>query len=332
MLRDEDECRTPAKGSAEKMQALVTGCAGFIGSQLTDALLASGRRVRGVDAFTDYYDPARKRRNVAGALASDRFELVEADLCTTDIVELLDDVDVVFHLAGQPGVRVSWSDGFPLYVAQNVLATQRLLEATREHSVARLVYASSSSIYGNAPRFPVTEADLPRPHSPYGVTKLAAEHLCSLYAENWALPTVSLRYFSVYGPRQRPDMGFARFFDAALAGKPLPIFGSGNQIRDFTYSGDVVAATIAAGVADVEPGTVCNVAGGSSISVRQLIPLLAEIVGTDVAVEHLAAQPGDVDRTGGSIERARALLGWEPRVSLQEGLSAQFAWLGSLAG
>jgi UDP-glucuronate 4-epimerase len=309
------------------MQSLVTGCAGFIGSQLTEALLRAGHTVRGVDAFTDYYDPAVKRRNVVDALASVRFDLVEADLCTADLAALLDGVDTVFHLAGQPGVRVSWSDGFPLYVAQNVLATQRLLEAVRDQRVDRLVYASSSSVYGNALHYPVTETDLPRPHSPYGVTKLAAEHLCSLYAENWDVPTVSLRYFSVYGPRQRPDMGFSRFFAAVLAGRPVPIFGTGEQIRDFTYSGDVVAATIAAGAADVAPGTICNIAGGSSVSVLELIPMLAEVTGSEVLVAHEPPQPGDVDRTGGTVDRARELLGWEPEVPLRDGLAVQYAWL-----
>jgi nucleoside-diphosphate-sugar epimerase len=313
------------------MADLVTGCAGFIGSQLTEALLARGHDVRGIDAFTDYYDPAVKQRNLATARASDRFELVDADLNDADLVALLDGVDTVYHLAGQPGVRVSWSDGFPIYVAHNVLATQRLLEAVREHPVARLVYASSSSVYGNALRYPVTEDDLPHPHSPYGVTKLAAEHLCSLYTDNWGLSTVSLRYFSVYGPRQRPDMGFSKFITAALAGEPLPVYGTGEQIRDFTYVGDVVAATIAAGTVDVRPGTVCNIAGGSSVSVVELIPLLAETMGQEIAVEHLPPQPGDVDRTGGTIDRARAVLGWEPQVSVADGLAAQYAWMRELA-
>jgi nucleoside-diphosphate-sugar epimerase len=312
------------------MQALVTGCAGFIGSRLTETLLAQGVAVRGVDAFTTYYDPAVKHRNLAAARESSRFELVDGDLNQIDLSDVLDGVDVVYHLAGQPGVRVSWSDGFSQYVTLNVLATQRLLEATREHSVQRLVYASSSSIYGNAARYPTTEDDVPHPHSPYGVTKLAAEHLCSLYAENWGAPTVSLRYFSVYGPRQRPDMGFSRFFDAIQAGRPLPIYGTGRQIRDFTFVGDVVDATIAAGTADTRAGTVCNVAGGSSISVLELIPLLEEITARTIATEHLLAQPGDVDRTGGSIERARDLLGWEPSVDLADGLRAQLDHLRSL--
>jgi UDP-glucuronate 4-epimerase len=312
------------------MQALVTGCAGFIGSRLTETLLAQGVAVRGVDAFTTYYDPTIKHRNLATARESSRFELVDGDLNQIDLSDVLDGVDVVYHLAGQPGVRVSWSDGFSQYVTLNVLATQRLLEATREHSVQRLVYASSSSIYGNAARYPTTEDDVPRPHSPYGVTKLAAEHLCSLYAENWGAPTVSLRYFSVYGPRQRPDMGFSRFFDAIRAGRPLPIYGTGRQIRDFTFVGDVVDATIAAGSADTPAGTVCNVAGGSSISVLELIPLLEEITTRAIATEHLPAQPGDVDRTGGSIERARELLGWEPSVDLADGLRAQLDHLRAL--
>src|SRR4051812_45660305 len=280
------------------MQCLVTGCAGFIGSTLTDALLARGDRVRGVDSFTDYYDPASKRRHLAGASANARFELIEADLAESDLAPLLDGIDVVFHLAGQPGVRVSWSDGFPVYVARNVLATQRLLEAARHSVMTRLVYASSSSVYGNAPSYPTSETDLPRPHSPYGVTKLAAEHLCALYAENWGVPTFSLRYFSVYGPRQRPDMGFARFFDAARRGDPIPIFGTGEQIRDFTYVGDIVSATLAAGAADLAPGQICNVAGGSSISVLELVPLLEDVTGIPIRTEHLDAQPGDVQRTG----------------------------------
>jgi len=305
------------------MQALVTGCAGFIGSRLTETLLAQGVAVRGIDAFTAYYDPAIKHRNIGAAEESSRFELVDGDLNELDLAVVLDGVDVVYHLAGQPGVRVSWSDGFPQYVTLNVLATQRLLEATRQHPVQRLVYASSSSIYGNAARYPTTEADVPHPHSPYGVTKLAAEHLCSLYADNWGAPTVSLRYFSVYGPRQRPDMGFSRFFDAIQAGRPLPIYGTGRQVRDFTFVGDVVDATIAAGTAEVAAGTVCNVAGGSSISVLELIPMLEEITARAIATEHLPPQPGDVDRTGGSTARARELLGWEPKVELVDGLRAQ---------
>jgi nucleoside-diphosphate-sugar epimerase len=308
---------------------LVTGCAGFIGSHIVDALLADGHRVRGVDAFTDYYDPARKRRNLDGARAHPGFELVEADLRTTDLHELLDGVDVVLHEAGQPGVRVSWAHGFAAYVEHNVLATQRLLEAVRARPVDRLVYASSSSVYGNAARYPTRESDLPRPHSPYGVTKLAAEHLCVLYAANWQIPTVALRYFSVYGPRQRPDMGFSRFIDAALVGAPLPVYGTGQQVRDYTYVGDAAAATIVAGASDLEPGTVLNIAGGESATVNELVTLLEALLDRELPVAYLPPQPGDVDRTGGSIERVQDLLGWKPETSLHDGLTRQVEWVRS---
>jgi nucleoside-diphosphate-sugar epimerase len=308
------------------VQTLVTGCAGFVGSHVVDQLLADGHAVRGVDCFTDYYDPAAKHRNLQDAQRRDHFELVHADLRTTDIVSLLDGVDVVYHLAGQPGVRVSWADGFADYVGLNVLVTQRILEAVRSRPIEQLVYASSSSVYGNAPAYPTTEADLPRPHSPYGVTKLAAEHLCVLYAENWHLPTVSLRYFTVYGPRQRPDMGFSRFLDAALNDQPVPVYGTGHQIRDFTFVADVADATIRAGLAAVAPGTVMNVAGGESISVNELVLLMGDLLGHPLSVVYLPDQPGDVQRTGAVTDRARALLGWCPRTPLAEGLGRQIAW------
>ena len=309
------------------MHALVTGCAGFIGSHLTDELLARRVTVRGVDAFTPYYPAERKRANLAGALSDPRFELAEADLRDAALAPLLDGIDVVFHLAGQPGVRVSWSDGFPLYVGHNILATQRLLEAVQERSLHRFVYASSSSVYGNAIRYPTTEDDVPHPHSPYGVTKLAAEHLTGLYAENYGIPTISVRYFSVYGPRQRPDMGFYRFLDAAVSRRPLPVYGDGEQVRDFTYVADVVAATIAAVDADVPSGSVFNVSGGAETTVNSLIDLVSDVVGHPVEVERLPIQAGDVRQTGGCNTRARAALGWEPRVALRDGVAAQLAWM-----
>jgi nucleoside-diphosphate-sugar epimerase len=309
------------------MHALVTGCAGFIGSHLTEELLARKVRVRGVDAFTPYYPAERKRANLDRARSDPRFELVEADLRDAALEPLLDGIDVVFHLAGQPGVRVSWSDGFPVYVGHNILATQRLLEAVRDRSLQRFVYASSSSVYGNAIRYPTAEDDVPQPHSPYGVTKLAAEHLTGLYAENHGIPAVSLRYFTVYGPRQRPDMGFFRFLDAALTRQPLPRYGDGEQVRDFTYVSDVVAATIAAGDAEVPAGSVFNVSGGSAITVNSLIDLVGDLVGYAVEVEELPAQLGDVRQTGGCIDRARAALGWEPSVTLRDGVEAQLTWM-----
>jgi UDP-glucuronate 4-epimerase len=308
------------------MRALVTGCAGFIGSTLSEALLARGDTVVGVDCFTPYYDEASKRANLSAAISQPGFTLVERDLRSADVSELLDGVDVVFHQAAQPGVRLSWSSGFADYDSHNVMATQRLLEAAVATRTPRVVYASSSSVYGQAPAYPTTEDDLPRPHSPYGVTKLAAEHLSGLYAANWGLSTVSLRYFTVYGPRQRPDMATHRLCEAALGGDPFPMYGDGSAVRDFTFVDDVVAANLAAGSADVEPGTVVNVAGGGQTTMADLIRLVGEAAGREVPVRQEPAQPGDVRRTGGTIDRACALLGWEPRVDIETGVRRQVEW------
>ncbi len=309
------------------MRALVTGVAGFVGSHLADALLARGESVVGVDCFTPYYGRAAKERNVAGARADPRFELVEADMRTCDIATLLDGVDVVFHQAAQAGVRLSWSDGFSDYVGHNVLATQRLLEAVHAaRPSTSVVYASSSSVYGNQPRYPTREDDLPKPYSPYGVTKLAAEYLCGLYAENWNVSTVSLRYFTVFGPRQRPDMSIHRLCEAAQHGAVFPRFGDGTQVREFTYIDDIVRGNLAAAGADVVPGTVLNLGGGAEITLNELIGLVGELAGAPVKLDEQPAQPGDAFRNGGAIDRARTLLGWEPAVSLRDGVMAQLAW------
>jgi nucleoside-diphosphate-sugar epimerase len=306
---------------------LVTGAAGFVGSQLADALLARGDDVVGVDCFTPYYDRAAKEDNLAVARKHDRFELVEADLRTVDLEAVLSGVDAVFHQAGQAGVRLSWSDGFAEYVGCNVLATQRLLEAVqRAAPSARVVYASSSSVYGNQPRYPVRETDLPQPFSPYGVTKLAAEHLCGLYAENWGLHTVSLRYFTVFGPRQRPDASIYRICEAAVRGVTFPLYGDGTQIREFTFVDDIVAGNLAAADRDVAPATFVNLAGGAEITMNELIDLIGELAGASVRVEPEAAKAGDSFRNGGAIDRARDLLGWSPKVSLRDGLVQQIAW------
>ena len=304
----------------------MTGVAGFIGSHLADRLLTDGHAVRGVDCFTPYYDPAHKRANLQTLLDHPAFELIEADLGVADIEPLLASTDVVFHQSAQPGIRLSWSDGFAQYARQNILVTQRLLEALRRQPVHRLVFASSSSVYGNAAAYPSDEADLPRPHSPYGVTKLAAEHLCGLYAANWGVPTVSLRYFTVYGPRQRPDMATHRLVEACLGGPSFPMFGDGAQVRDFTYVSDIVAANVAAASADVAPGTVVNVAGGASCTLGHLVETVGELLGRPVPLDRRPDQPGDVARTGGSIERASQLLGWEPAVDLRTGLARQVEW------
>jgi nucleoside-diphosphate-sugar epimerase len=308
------------------MKTVVTGAAGFVGSHLSEALCAAGHEVLGIDCLTDYYDPAEKRRNLASTSRWPGFAFEEADLRTADLLPLIEEATVVFHQAGQPGVRKSWSTGFNDYCEHNVKATQRLLEAAKAAATPRVVYASSSSVYGNAPVYPTLETDLPQPFSPYGVTKLAAEHLCGLYAANWGLSTVSLRYFTVYGPRQRPDMAMRRLADAAVAGTTFSLFGDGRQVRDFTYVSDVVAANMAAAFADVAPGTVVNVAGGSNAVMADVIDLIGELAGSSVRLERAGNEAGDVQRTGGSTERAHELLGWEPRVSLREGLAAQVAW------
>lgn len=309
------------------MRALVTGVAGFVGSHLAEALLDDGHTVVGVDCFVPFYDEAQKRENLECASQSPRFELVETDLRTARIEAVLDGVDTVFHQAAQAGVRGSWSDGFDEYVGHNVLATQRLLEAVvNARPSARVVYASSSSVYGNQPRYPTREEDVPRPYSPYGVTKLAGEHLVGLYAENRGISTVSLRYFTVIGPRQRPDMALHRLCAAALTGARFPRYGDGSQIREFTYVGDIVRGNVAAAERDIAPGTYCNLAGGGEITLAELIDLVGELAGAPVAVDAQDRQAGDAFRNGGSIERARKLLAWEPRVSLREAIGAQLAW------
>jgi nucleoside-diphosphate-sugar epimerase len=305
------------------MRAVVTGAAGFVGSHLCEALRARGDDVTGVDCFTPYYGRDAKDANRAIVVAAGA-TFVEADLRTADLAPLLESADVVFHQAAQPGVRLSWSDGFATYVDHNVLATQRLLEATPKH--ARVVYASSSSVYGNQPRYPVVEDDLPQPYSPYGVTKLAAEHLCGLYAANTGLATVSLRYFTVFGPRQRPDMSIHRLCEAALTQTPFPRYGDGTQIREFTFVDDIVAGNLAAADADVPPGTVVNLAGGAEVTLHDLIVSIGNLAGAPVPVDPQPAMPGDAFRNGGSIERAQRLLGWEPNVTLRDGLDAQLAW------
>jgi UDP-glucuronate 4-epimerase len=309
------------------MRALVTGVAGFVGSHLAESLLARGDAVLGVDCFTPYYARAEKERNLATARRHPKFEFADADLRSVAIETLLDGVEVVFHQAAQAGVRLSWSDGFGDYMGHNVLATQRLLEAVvAARPGARVVYASSSSVYGNQRRYPVHEDDLPRPFSPYGVTKLAAEHLCGLYAENWGVSTVALRYFTVFGPRQRPDMSIHRLCEAAIHGIPFPRYGDGAQVREFTFVDDIVRGNVLGAECDVAPGSYCNLAGGGEIALSELIELVGELAGAPVNIDPHPRQPGDARRNGGSISRARELLGWAPEVTLRDGLVAQLAW------
>ena len=309
----------------DKAKVVVTGAAGFIGSHLCERLLADGYEVVGVDSFTDYYDRARKERNLRDAIAHKSFSLQDVDIANADVKPVLRGASVVFHLAGQPGVRPSWGPHFDRYVHDNIVATQRLLEGLRGVPLERFVFASSSSVYGNAEVFPTKESTLPRPISPYGMTKLAAEHLAFVYMRNFDIPATALRYFTVYGPRQRPDMAFYRFMDAMVDGREIEIFGDGEQTREFTYVSDAVDGTVKAASADVI-GQVINLGGGSRVTVNRVIDTLEDISGIKARRKHLPAAPGDPRHTGASINQARDRLAWEPRVSLREGLTRQWEW------
>ena len=301
---------------------LVTGCAGFIGSHLTDALLARGDEVVGVDAFTDYYARDAKESNLERALG-EGLSFVEVDLSRDDLPQLIDNVDGVFHLAAQPGVRGSWGDSFAHYVRDNIVASQRLFEVAATRRL-RVVMASSSSVYGNAPTYPTREDASLRPVSPYGVTKEACESLARTYVDCFGLHIVLLRYFSVYGPRQRPDMAFARIISALREGNPFVVYGTGEQSRDFTYVDDAVAATLAA--MDGGPtAIVYNVGGGRETSLNGAIEMCERLVGERLKVIKESAARGDVGRTGADTTLIRSELGWTPRTSLPEGLAAQLA-------
>ena len=308
------------------MRTVITGVGGFIGSSLADSLLEQGHRVVGIDTFTDYYDPSIKRNNLSLAQASKNFELIETDLVSTDLENLLSQDDIVFHLAGQPGVRSSWGKGFLNYVDWNVTATQRLLEACLKKSVRRVVYSSSSSIYGSANQYPTKESDLPKPFSPYGVTKLAAEHLATLYGTNFDLPTVSLRYFTVYGPRQRPDMAHHRLIECALNGTAFQLNGDGSQIRDFTFVEDAVRANVLASDADVPPGSTFNIGGGSMASLQQVIDTIESSTNSKISIDRVPRPPGDPDKTGADISLAYQYLQWTPSVELETGIKLQIQW------
>jgi UDP-glucose 4-epimerase len=308
------------------MNCLVTGCAGFIGSQLSERLVSEGHGVVGVDAFTDYYVPALKESYLARLRDHPRFRLVRANLLDLDLGRLLDGIDVVFHLAAQAGVRPSWGSAFEIYTGWNVLATQRLLEAARGRPLRRLVYASSSAVYGRSV-LPMHEEGPTRPLSPYGVSKLAAEHLCGLYAAAYGVPAVSLRYFTVYGPRQRPDMAFHRFIRAIRAGRPIPLFGDGRQTRDFTFVADIVDATCRAADAPAAAGEVVNVAGGSRIELRDAIRELERLTGRTARLEAAAGAPGEMPHTYADIGRAADVLGWTPKTALADGLREEIAWV-----
>jgi UDP-glucuronate 4-epimerase len=308
---------------------LVTGCAGFIGSTLVDSLLAEGAEVVGVDAFTDYYPRDRKEAQVATARDQPGFELLEHDLGAGALpASSLDGLDGIFHLAARPGIRASWGAAFNAYLNDNLAATHTIAEAAADRRV-RMVFASSSSIYGDALAYPTAEDTQPAPISPYGVTKLACEHLIAAYARDFGLDCVALRYFTVYGPRQRPDMAFQRIVEALASGSQFEVYGDGSQSRDFTYVADAVAATVAA--MEAPPGRTYNVGGGSEASLRDVVAILEELSGRSLGIRYSERAAGDVRRTLADTSRIRSELGWEPRFDLRAGLAAQLDAVGALA-
>jgi nucleoside-diphosphate-sugar epimerase len=308
------------------LTALVTGCAGFLGSHLCERLLEAGDEVLGVDCFTDYYPRHLKESNLGGLQDHPSFTLLELDLGSDPLEGVLDEVDTVFHLAAQPGVRGSFGATFARYVHDNVLATQRLLEAGAAAEVNALVYASSSSVYGNSLDYPTPEETPRTPISPYGFTKLATEELAAVYSRLDRLHTVGLRYFTVYGPRQRPDMAFARFFASARAGQPVKILGDGFQVRDFTFVEDAVEGTIAA-ARNGRPGAVYNIGGGTQVRLLDALAQIEQLLDVKIEIEHLPEARGDVRRTCSDPSTAAAELGFAPRIGLEEGLARQAAWL-----
>ncbi len=311
------------------MRAFVTGVAGFIGSTLAERLVADGADVVGIDCFTDYYPRPIKENNLSALRRNPGFRLVETSIAEADLSRLLDDRTHVFHLAAQAGVRKSWGRDFATYTTNNIEATQLLLEALVGRSIERVVYASSSSVYGDLAEIPMREDALPQPVSPYGVTKLSAEQLCHLYFVNHGVPAVALRYFTVYGPRQRPDMGFHKFLRAAILDQPIALFGDGEQTRDFTFVADAVSATIAAAKRGV-PGRVYNIGGGSRVSVNEVLEMIGRIAGRRLQVTVDPVQKGDMRHTYADTSLARRDLDYQPTVPLEQGLEAEFQWLTEL--
>lgn len=309
------------------MKALVTGTAGFVGSHLAERLIAEKHTVIGVDSFLDYYPRAQKENNIKKLSSNPSFTLIEDCLTKLDLNSILKDVDVIFHLAAQAGVRSSWGEQFVIYTTNNINATQRLLEAAKDSNIKRFVYASSSSVYGDTDKLPMQETDTPCPVSPYGVSKLAGEHLCNLYYKNYGVPTVSLRYFTVYGPRQRPDMAFHKFFRNAINGKTLEIYGNGDQTRDFTFISDIVAATFNAASAQNAVGKVFNLGGGSRTSLKAVLDTINELTHGAIKIEYKETQKGDVRHTYADTSLARNILKFNPQVGVKEGLSQEYQWI-----
>jgi UDP-glucose 4-epimerase len=308
------------------MRSLITGVAGFIGSHLAERLIQEGHQVCGVDRFLENYPRRLKESNLSRLTNHSAFQFVEGDLVQLDLKDLLRDVSYVFHLAAQPGVRASWGQEFVHYTHNNILATQNLLEACKGKGIKKFVYASSSSVYGDTMDLPMREDGITRPVSPYGVSKLAAEHLCYLYWKGFGIPTASLRYFTVYGPRQRPDMGFHIFMRALLRNEEIPLYDDGGQSRDFTFCSDIVEGTLAAALYPGS-GEVFNLGGGSRITLNEVIGILEAISGKKAKLKRLGHQQGDVRHTEADITHAREKLGFAPKVALRDGLAQEWEWM-----
>lgn len=307
------------------MSYLVTGVAGFIGSHLAEALLDAGGTVVGVDCFTEYYPKSTKFANIAEIIQREGFRFIEVNLGEADLSKLLNDVEFILHLAAQPGVRPSWGKFFDNYIKDNVIATQRLLEAAKNNkAIKKFIFVSSSSVYGDSEKLPTPEETNPIPVSPYGATKLMGENLCHVYFRNYGLPTVILRYFTVYGPRQRPDMAFNRFIDRISRGKEIEIYGDGEQTRDFTYVGDIVAGTKLA--LEAKPGTTYNIGSGNKVSLNEAISIIESLLGKKGIVVKKEDARGDVRSTAADISKARKDLGYSPKTRISEGLKEQVLW------
>jgi UDP-glucose 4-epimerase len=314
------------------MKCLVTGAAGFVGSHLVERLLGEGHEVIGIDCFVPYYPRAIKEGNLAAVLSHRRFRFIEANVLDLDLPALLaQGIEGIFHQAAQAGVRASWGREFADYTTLNILATQHLLEAAKSASVRKFVYASSSSVYGDVTTLPMREDALPKPLSPYGVSKLSAEHLCYLYWKNFGVPTIALRYFTVYGPRQRPDMAFHHFFRLMLQEQPIPIYGDGQQTRDFTYVDDIVEANLLAYRTPLA-GDVFNIGGGTTITLQDAIRICEDVTGRRAKLDIRPVEKGDVRQTLADVSRATAHLGYRPKVDLRQGLAAEWRWVQALYG
>ncbi len=308
------------------MRAVVTGCAGFIGSHLAERLLRDGWLVVGIDSFAPTYDSLGRREAATRLAAMSGFEFIEGDLNLIDLSEIVAPSDVVFHLAARPGVRASWRD-FKQVSNANILATQGVLDTIAQHPSTRLVFASSSSVYGQIDEYPAVESRALAPISPYGVTKAACEALLSAYASQFSVDLTSLRYFTVYGPRQRSDMAFTRWIRSALKGDPIQVYGDGKAIRDFTFVDDVVEATVLAARSPSMGHRIYNVAGGSPVSVNEVLELLGGLIGSNLEIQHTDPAKGDPSRTSGDTASIESELGWRPTVNLREGLEAQVDWV-----